>query len=425
MTNFTIRGLVAAAAASLSLFSFESPRIKRIETVNFAGLVSAVNTPYVAPGKTKEYSIYGPWMDWASAVRIGSTSQTIVEKKALFNSDGGLLRVKLTASGSRGLRTATITIGCPPIPLTDCRNGDVSFNVMVLSTGTVSSITPDQNLAANSRSTFHVSGTNLDNSTVFLFRTDLKDIQSVTNSASSLSFSGVTGSCGTNRVMVRDVAEGGDFYPFSGGLDVHLANPCDIRTGSTSTLSSGTTSTSGTTTLSSGITSTAPAAGGPDLQPISGTPLFRHLAPNRKVASEPFCHGMYAQAVTAIVKTITVANMTWGVKNAGQTNVSVQFHAQLFRNGALVEDEVVNGLAAGATKTFTFARPQSQTEVARLGLVPDANSQRIYNATGGECVQTIGQATQFDWQDPQYQIVIDQANAVPADINRANNNKSF
>jgi hypothetical protein len=58
-------------------------------------------------------------------------------------------------------------------------------------------------------------------------------------------------------------------------------------------------------------------------------------------------------------------------------------------------------------------------------VVPNATSSQIYNATGGECVQTIGQDTQYDWQDPQWSITIDGARAVSNDINLANNTKSF
>jgi hypothetical protein len=72
-----------------------------------------------------------------------------------------------------------------------------------------------------------------------------------------------------------------------------------------------------------------------------------------------------------------------------------------------------------------YHRAQSQTEVARLGLVPDAETRRIYNATGGECVQTIGQPAQYDWRDPQWEIRIDQANAVTGEANKTNNNRTF
>src|SRR4029079_11215068 len=167
------------------------------------------------------------------------------------------------------------------------------------------------------------------------------------------------------------------------------------------------------------------SAGAPDLQPVSGTPLLRHIAPKRKLTGETFCNGMFAQAVQAVVKTITVPNMTWGVKNSGGSNVTTPFHVQLYRNGVLVSDQTVNSLSAGATKTFSYSRPVSQTEVARLGLVPPLASQQLYQATGGECVQTVGQETQYDWQDPLYEIRVDPARAIATETNRTNNNKSF
>jgi hypothetical protein len=400
---------IFAAAVIVSAFSLEAPRVKRIETLNFSNLMARVDTAYVAPGKTKEYYIYGPWMDYASQVKLLNSSQTIVEKKALYNSDGGLLRVNLTvpAGTSRGVRTATVTIACPMIPFTDCASTTRSFPVMVLGVGTLTKIEPKTAVAANQYQSFKITGTGLDNSTVFLFRTDLRAITVTSNSATTLEFKGSTSACGTNRVRVRDVAEGGDFYAFPGGLDISLATSCALSP------------VSGSTTISGGST-----LSGPDLQPIIGAPVFRHLAPNRKVASEPYCHGMFAQATTAIVKTITVGDLIWGVKNTGGSTAK-GFHALLFRGGVKVADVAVDSLRAGASRTFTLVRNPSQTEVARLALVPNASTQQIYNATGGECVQTVGQDSQFDWQDPQWQIQIDPAGAVANDINKSNNNRSF
>ncbi|HEX6574437.1 MAG TPA: CARDB domain-containing protein [Gemmatimonadaceae bacterium] len=393
----------AAVSISYSLMPTEATRIKRKETVNFSNLVSSVETVYVAPGKTKEYTLYGPWLDFASKVTFMGSDQPITERMPLpFTSDAAKIKVKMTGSGSRALRTATISIVCPPF--TDCVSTH-TFPVRVLSQGTISSITPDQGVAPNSNQHFRIVGTNLDNATVFLFRTDLRAVSNVSNSDGWLEFNASTSSCGSNRVMVRDAAEGGDFYPFTGSLDVRLSTTCDGRILSSPSIITG---------------SSQPA--GPDLQATGGSPVFRHVAPNRKLLSEPFCHGMFAQAVQAIVKTIDVPDITWSVKNAGGTNVTQTFHARLFRNGIQVADSIVNGLNAGATKTFTYHRPQSQTEVARLGLVPPQTTMQLYNATGGECVQTVGQATQYDWQDPAYEIRID---VVANETNQTNNRRSF
>ncbi|HLE57654.1 MAG TPA: hypothetical protein VJB15_11270 [Rhodothermia bacterium] len=248
----------------------------------------------------------------------------------------------------------------------------------------------------------------LNDATVFLFRTDLRGVSGISNTATTLRFSGVTATCGTNRVRVRDVAEGGDFYPFPGGLDIKLATPCGVRVGGTSSTGGG-----------------GAIAGAPELQPIIGAPVFRHIAPNRKVANA-FYQGMFAQATTAIVKTITVGDLVWGAKNAGAAT-TIPFRIRLLRAGVQVaEQNLANGLKAGEDTTFTFDRgTQAQTEVARLALVPNASTVQIYKATGGECVQTVGQSTQFDWQDPSWEIRVDPLQAVTTETNRSNNNKTF
>lgn len=165
--------------------------------------------------------------------------------------------------------------------------------------------------------------------------------------------------------------------------------------------------------------------GTPDLVPVAGSPVFRHIAAKRKVASEPFCHGMFAQATTTIVRTITVGDLSWGVRNSGPVAVTTPFTVQLRRSGVIVDNKPVQILDAGATMTFSYHRAQSQTEVSRLGLVPNAEMRQTYNATGGECVQTIGQPAQYDWQDPQWEIRVDPANAVGAETNKTNNKLTF
>src|SRR5687768_3350892 len=114
--------LVMAAVAAAAPKS--PPSLARFETVGATNLQARVGTPYVAPGKVKEYFIYGPWMDWVGSVTLDGVPQTIVEKKALYNSDGAVLRVKLTVppGTARGLRPLVVRVECPPIPFTDCRN---------------------------------------------------------------------------------------------------------------------------------------------------------------------------------------------------------------------------------------------------------------------------------------------------------------
>jgi hypothetical protein len=113
------------------------------------------------------------------------------------------------------------------------------------------------------------------------------------------------------------------------------------------------------------------------------------------------------------------------VRNSGPVGVTTPFTVQLLRGGVVVDTKPVQSLAAGATITFSYHRAQSQTEVGRLGLVPNAETRQIYNATGGECVQTVGQPTQYDWQDPQFEIRVDPASAVAAETNKSNNNRTF
>lgn len=404
MSNLISRGILATAALFIALplraqgFTFE--------TVNFSNLMAPVTRPYVAPGKTKEYLITGKWVHLATKVTIDGIDQPITDRTIPNALDPlvGRMKVQLTGRGERRIVPAIVSFACPPF--VDCAPAR-TFQVQVLRVGTLTSITPADNVAANQNQHFKIAGTGLDDATVFLFRTDLKNILNVTNSANSLDFNATTGSCGSNLVRVRDVAEGGDFYAFPGALDIRLALTCGVRTGGGGIISGG---------------SSVP--GGPDLQPIIGGPVFRHLAPNRKVSND-FCQGMFAQVTTAIVKTITVSNLAWGATNTGGSTAK-NFNVQLWRGGVMVADVQVDSLKAGASVSFpAYTRPQSQTEIARLATNPNSTTQQIYNATGGECVQTIGQSTQFDWQDPTWEIRVDPAGKVTNDINTANNKKTF
>ena len=223
---FAIMMVAAAAAAAAPPLP---PSLDRFETVGATNLQARVGTPFVAPGKVKEYFIYGQWLDWASSVTLDGVPQTIVEKKALFNSDGSLLRVKLTAPPGtpRGIRTLVVRVGCPPIPFTDCRNVTFSRNVMVLRVGSISSITPSSGVTATQVSPFTVSGSGLDVAALH-FRTHIKASGTPTRSAGTFGFSG-TPMCGSNVVMLRDEAEGGDVYPYTGTLNVQTSTQCGYQ----------------------------------------------------------------------------------------------------------------------------------------------------------------------------------------------------
>ncbi len=397
-------GIMAVATASM-LFAYESPRIKRIETVNFSNLMAPTDTVFIAPGKTKEFRLYGPWLDWTTKVRFLSADQAILEKRPTFNSDGGLLRLNISAASSAtpGVTIAVVSIGCPPVPGTDCAPV-ITFPVRIVRVGTATAITPNTNVPALERVNFTITGTNLSTATIFEFRTNLRNITNVVASAGTLRFSALTRGCGTDRVHVRDAAVGGDYYPFPGGLDVRLDSTCGVQR------------------VSTGATSGGSVAGPPDLVPILTGPLLRHLTPIRKISSELFCQGMFAQPTTAVVRTVTVGNLTWGVRNAGSSGVTTPFRVRLLRGGVVVGEEIVNSLGAGATSTRVFTRPQSQTEVGRLALVPNSVSQQTYNATGGECVQTIGQTTAMNWQDPTLEVRVD---VVAGETNQTNNNRTY
>jgi hypothetical protein len=172
--------------------------------------------------------------------------------------------------------------------------------------------------------------------------------------------------------------------------------------------------------------STSPSTSLADLVPVvTGTP-FRHIAQIRKVASEPFCNGMFPQPTTAVVKTITVPAIAFGVKNQGTADVpsTAVFVVSVVVRGQTIPIPVTGGIRAGETKmVYTYARSQSHTEVARMPQVPSATQKQIYNANGSECVQTIGQESAYDWQDPTFEVRVDSGGAV-AESNETNNAKN-
>ncbi len=389
------------------LFAFESPKVKRIETVNFSNLMAPADTVFIAPGKVKEFRLYGPWLDWTTKVTLLGVTQGIIEKRPTFNSDGGLLRLNISAvpTAAPGVTVAIVNIGCPPLPV-DCAPV-VTFPVRIVRVGTAISIMPNTNVPAQEQVNFTITGTNLSTATIFEFRTALKNISNVVRTPTTLSFRALTTACGTNRVHVRDAGEGGDFYAFPGGLDVRLDSACGVAR------------------ITTGLVSGGSSPGAPDLIPVMSSTLLRHLTPIRKIASEPFCQGMFAQPTTSIVRTITVSNISWGVRNTGGSNVTTPFRIRLFRNGAMVSEQTVNSLNAGAVFTASYSRPQSQTEVARLAVVPNSVSRSTYDARGSDCVQTVNQTSSMNWQDPAYEVRVDPLAQVTAETNRSNNNRTY
>jgi hypothetical protein len=226
-----MRAILVAGVAAGTVFGgvrFVDPAVSRIETVNFTNLMAPVSTPYVAPGQSKEYYIYGPWVDWADKVTFLGATQTIVEKRPFVTATEGLLRVRLSAPGgtSRGLRDLTIHISCGIGALTGCKEGNLVRKAMVLRVGTVSSITPNSDVTVGQPTSFTVTGTGLDAASIFAFRTSLSNTVTTSRTANVFHFTGTANGCGSNIVLLRDEAEGGDFYPFSGTLSVATSTTC-------------------------------------------------------------------------------------------------------------------------------------------------------------------------------------------------------
>ena len=224
--------LSAAAAVVLAMpyHRFDTPRIKRIETVNASNLQAPVTTPYVAPGQAKEYWIYGPWVDWADAVMLGGVPQTILEKKPLFNSDGALLRVRLKVpdGAARGQIDLAVHVNCTLAPFTDCATGNLTRKVQVLRVGTVSGISPNTGVVAGTPTPFTVSGTGMDVATIYAWRTTMTNTSIQSRTSTTLAFTGAP-HCGSSTVVIRDMAEGGDFYPYSGVATVSSSTQCGYQ----------------------------------------------------------------------------------------------------------------------------------------------------------------------------------------------------
>lgn len=385
-----------------------APGITKIEQNTRTVERQSVTTVTIGQGMTRMIWVTGPWMDWVNDVNASGGVDGTIKSKTMGVGTGEVqIILTATSSATPGEKIISLDVKCPILPL-DCAPGPFPLKVKVFETGPISGISPNDIVAPNALTTYTLTGEGLGSAALLSRLTTLKNASIVSKSASTLVVSGTNPSCG--GVDIELIASGGPEdmpYKKSAGLALPIAGGA-----------------CGTNFSYHPITGGG-SPGGPDLQPVIGAPVFRHLAPTRKVASEPFCHGMFAQATTAIVRTITVGDLVWGVKNTGGSAVTTSFHARLLRNGAVVADQTIASLNAGASVSFTYRRPQSQTEVARLALVPNSSTQQIYNATGGECVQTVGQDAGYDWQDPQWTIEVDAAGVIGNDINRSNNNRSF
>src|SRR5688572_14066399 len=173
-----MRKLALAGMASLAFVSSSAPlappSITRIETVGYTNLQGPVSTPYLKPGVPKEYWIQGPWLDHVNAVRIDNVSQARLGTKDLGNGIGQIhVRLSVPSTTTRGVKPLQVHIDCGVfgvsgfgMQVSDCRTGWHVRDLMVLQTGTVSTVTPDANLIMNQRDTFVVNGSGLNNAGV-------------------------------------------------------------------------------------------------------------------------------------------------------------------------------------------------------------------------------------------------------------------
>jgi hypothetical protein len=228
------RTIAVALTVAISLIESRrgnAPAVRRIETINAANLMAPVGTPFVAPGQPKEYVFFGPWVDYADTVKFMGATQAVLEKRALYTDDGGMLRVRLSAPAntSRGPRDVTIHVACPPVPFTDCRNGTLSRRVMVLRVGSVTKIEPSSGVTPAQPTEFTIHGVGLEVADLHA-RTPLTSPTLGERTPVRLKFTASIG-CGTVAVLLRDEAEGGDVYPYIGHVTVSTTGRCDPRRG--------------------------------------------------------------------------------------------------------------------------------------------------------------------------------------------------
>jgi len=219
-----MKSILIAGALSLSLTSSTTlsiPAITRIETVGSTGLQGSVTVPYLKPGVPKTYWIYGPWLDYAQTIWLNG-----VRMGKLGTADK-MVKVMLVVPEStpRGLQQLKITIDCGFALLLDCKSVALTRNVMVLGSGTVTSVTPNVDVPLNTPVNLVVSGTNMMNAGIIKSKSSFNAAMYSERSSGSFKVTGTTASCGSAIVMVGDQAEGGDMYPY-GTLLVKTNQAC-------------------------------------------------------------------------------------------------------------------------------------------------------------------------------------------------------
>jgi hypothetical protein len=207
-------------SASTNPTALATPAITKIETIGATGLQGFVTTPYLKPGVSKEYWIYGPWLDHADRITLNGVAMT-----KLGTADK-MVKAKLVVPGStpRGKQTLRITISCW-FTIGDCREVTLTRDVMILRSGWVGSVTPNVDITPNQPVTLTISGSNLQNADVIETRSMFKAVSISSRTSTSFKMTGTTSTCGTAVIIVGDEAEGGDVYPY-GTLSVKTNATC-------------------------------------------------------------------------------------------------------------------------------------------------------------------------------------------------------
>jgi hypothetical protein len=172
------------------------------------------------------------------------------------------------------------------------------------------------------------------------------------------------------------------------------------------------------------VTASKPSAGTlfkPDLVPIFRGKLLRHLKPYSRRIDDSFCAGLPTPSnpVLSANGQITVAGLSWGVRNIGTSQAVGRFRIALFdsKTGQPLATHSLSGLAAGQTNSASFVRPQSTTWVIRI----DSNSLDADKYGGTGCFQALMQASNaMNWQDPPYRVRVDVDGSV-AEVSESNN----
>jgi hypothetical protein len=131
-------------------------------------------------------------------------------------------------STSRGMVQMKVTIDCGFALALGCKSVMLTRNVMVLGSGTVTSVAPSEGVPLNQPVNLVISGTNMQNAGVIEKKSSFDAAMYSERTSTSFKVTGTTTSCGSAIVMVGDQAEGGDVYPY-GTLLVKTNQACGYQ----------------------------------------------------------------------------------------------------------------------------------------------------------------------------------------------------